>query len=389
MTSSVPSPWLFSPARDVACFGGGALLSLGALLAWQAGWVSALTLVVIWYLGLHGPHFWATHSRTFVDRSEWAARRRVLLRSPLWFLAGPAAVGVDLAVRQLTDRTDVFNLYVLAGACWGYHHLVAQHFGFAALYRAKSGHTDRHGMRILKVYIVVSLWIPALQILTRSPGWLPWNPFARWSVDLLGLPTTTFIFQSLQTGTLWLFVAVQVAFGAHCLRELAGKRLNARAAGVAIVAVALHWLAVRTALEPAPGAMAAAEPSDMGESESYYAFIPVIIAYHNIQYLALVWQHNRRKYSAADAASRFGLAARVNGNIARYLGYGVLFSLVTLGASYAGIAMLKEHYPVLGVALGSALAGWAFMHYYVDSKIWHLRSDEALRAQLDLPSVSR
>src|SRR5437762_732389 len=47
------------------------------------------------------PHLWATIARTYTDREEWAARRRLFLGSLAALLVGPAIVLLPYAIRAL------------------------------------------------------------------------------------------------------------------------------------------------------------------------------------------------------------------------------------------------------------------------------------------------
>jgi hypothetical protein len=108
---------------------------------------------------------------------------------------------------------------------------------------------------------------------------------------------------------------------------------------------------------------------------SWQAAVPTVTIVHNLQYHAIVWFHNRNRYSGADARARHGrIPAAVARSLAAYAVAGLLFSAL---------------YRIPGFALGqtSSLAfgffcGFGLTHYYLDSRIWRVRHDPGLRAAL-------
>ena len=70
-----PNRWIVSPRFDLAWFIGGAATGYG-MLALHA--VFGLDIVMVWFAWfvlLDSPHFFATWSRTYLDREEWEALR--------------------------------------------------------------------------------------------------------------------------------------------------------------------------------------------------------------------------------------------------------------------------------------------------------------------------
>ena len=141
MSSHMPNRWLFSPAVDVAAFGGSAVLSFVALaVGWHFGWLNgekAETPDWTWIAGvllIDVAHVWSTLFRTYLDPVE-------LRRRPALYALVPV-VGLVVGVALYSQGHVVF------WRCLAYlavFHFVRQQYGWVALYRAKCGERDRAG----------------------------------------------------------------------------------------------------------------------------------------------------------------------------------------------------------------------------------------------------
>ena len=87
--------WLISPSRDALFLVGSALVPLALLGAWWAGMVTSLQILTLWVLAFHGPHMWATVSRTFADRSWRSSKRgrKQAGKAGRWLVWAPALGG--------------------------------------------------------------------------------------------------------------------------------------------------------------------------------------------------------------------------------------------------------------------------------------------------------
>jgi hypothetical protein len=95
-----------------------------------------------------------------------------------------------------------------------------------------------------------------------------------------------------------------------------------------------------------------------------------------------VWHYNRAKYRSPGAAQRYGLAAFASRSIWIYATFGLLYTVVSIGIDPVGANMLglaRGHFTEIFAA---AIWGFSFMHYYLDSKIWHVRQDVELQRVL-------
>ena len=69
----LPATWLLSPAADLAWLIGSVGVSYVLLFLWATGRLSLTHLVLVWIFAFHGPHFYGTMSRTYLDPTEWKA----------------------------------------------------------------------------------------------------------------------------------------------------------------------------------------------------------------------------------------------------------------------------------------------------------------------------
>ena len=90
----------------------------------------------------------------------------------------------------------------------------------------------------------------------------------------------------------------------------------------------------------------------------------------------------RQKYGAAELISR---------RLLYYIAFGILFGLIYQGPrQILGYISLKSSDGLAGapsfpIQLGiSFLWGYAFIHYYLDSKIWRIRRDPSVGKALNM-----
>jgi hypothetical protein len=140
------------------------------------------------------------------------------------------------------------------------------------------------------------------------------------------------------------------------------------------------------------------------------AIVAILTIYHNLQYHRLIWFHNQ-KYTAStirgtaknasedgevtnrDLKAKYGAAELISRRLLFYIGFGILFGLIYQGPrQYLGYVSLAERNgaggfsePRLVTQLGiSFLWGYAFIHYYLDSKIWRVRRDPSVGKALKM-----
>lgn len=372
----LPSRWLISRRVDLLFLIGSAALSYALLALWKSGVLSGFRLMLLWVFVLHGPHFFATMSRTFLDREEWRERGDVLRRSLLWFLFGPACLAIALVAQPWLGgdprSNDVVMAFFAFAAWWAYHHVVKQHFGFMALYRARQREFERRELVWHRRYIVASLWLPMVATILESPYWLEQVPaLAKRVAPSLGAERLFGWTQQAAVVALWAFWIVQALYVAALVRRrIAGRALNLQENLIVLASVPLHYVVARST-------------TGMTGFDAY-AVVPLVTTFHNLQYHALVWSYNRSKYLAPEAARTSAVPALLTRWLPLYLLAGLAYTCATIGVEYFGIyelaALGRERW--LGSFVASAIWGWSFLHYYLDGKLWHVQSDANLRRVL-------
>jgi hypothetical protein len=148
-------------------------------------------------------------------------------------------------------------------------------------------------------------------------------------------------------------------------------------------AIPMHWIALLTPMPAKP-----------------IALVAILTIYHNLQYHRLIWFHNQ-KYSgkgvpplnhARDARATYGPAAFISRRLLYYIGFGIIFGLLYQAPrQLLGYFGLKASHGVptaelpVQIQLGVAfLWGVAFIHYYLDSKIWRVRKDPSVGKALQM-----
>ncbi len=170
MGTPAPSRWLFSPAVDLAAFGGSAALSFALLaVGWHLGlldgakadtpewaWVAAVLLVDV-------AHVWSTLFRVYLDPAEFGRRPGVYLLVPV--------AGLVAGVALYEAGPAVF------WRCLAYlavFHFVRQQYGWVMLYRAKCGERDRAGRWLDAAAIYLATVYPLVYWHAHLPRRFAW-----------------------------------------------------------------------------------------------------------------------------------------------------------------------------------------------------------------------
>jgi hypothetical protein len=217
----------------------------------------------------------------------------------------------------------------------------------------------------------------------------------------------------LLVGTLILAVAW---LGRQIQRVITGEPLDVPKYLLLAAAIPMHWIVLLTPMPHKP-----------------IAIVAILTIYHNLQYHRLIWFHNkkyqagsadilsastrrslverldkgapeRRSLSALDGGAaattnaatelrqKYGAAELISRRLLYYIAFGILFGLIYQGPrQLLGYVSLKDGAAAAGteqsvaVQLGiSFLWGYAFIHYYLDSKIWRIRRDPSVGKALNM-----
>src|SRR5439155_3297758 len=180
-------------------------------------------------------------------------------------------------------------------------------------------------------------------------------------------------------GAFWLIRQVQRAW----LRE----PLNLPKYLLLAAAIPMHWVALLTPMPNKP-----------------IALVAILTIYHTLQYHRLIWFHNQNYVNAntglrgssptvregsldhSSLKKKYGPAALISRRLLYYIAFGILFGLLYQGPrQILGYFGLKASHGdataqlPMSIQLGVAvLWGVAFIHYYLDSKIWRVRRDPSV-----------
>jgi hypothetical protein len=353
--------WIISARADLIWFIGSVTASYALLILYVTGVLPLIPMVAGWAILIDAPHVFGTFSRTYFDKSEWKTRRRLLLGSLVFFVVGPALVLLGAG----------FTFFFVA-ALWAYYHLVKQHYGFMVLYKKKNNDLAKIDNALDRLLLMFAFNYPFVAFIANDPTAMARVP----PVLRGGVNAVAFI---LLIGTIvmaagWLARQVQ--------RLIQRQPLNAPKYLLLAAAIPMHWVALMTPMPAKP-----------------IALVAILTIYHNLQYQRLIWFHNQKymRCAAVPAASApearvpsYGPAAFISRRLIYYLAFGILFGIIYQGPrQYLGYLNLHTGdspaaltKPIqLGIAF---LWGYAFIHYYLDSKIWRVRRDPAVGQALKM-----
>ena len=381
--SAISVRWIINAREDLIWFIGSVTASYVLLILYVTGILPLIPMVAGWAILIDAPHVFGTFSRTYFDASEWKTRKRLMLGSLLFFVVGPTMVLLGAG----------FTFFFIA-ALWAYYHLVKQHYGFMVLYKKKNNDLapvdnalDRWLLMFAFNYPFVAFIANDESAMARVPAVLRGGVNAVAMVLLIG---------TIALGIGWLLRQLQ--------RIVSREPLNVPKYLLLAAAIPMHWIVLLTPMPAKP-----------------IALVAILTIYHNLQYHRLIWFHNQKynpprdglrgisptvregsdRASAQDARApqagmpalqKYGPAAFISRRLLYYIGFGIIFGLLYQAPrQLLGYFGLKASHGVptadlpvqmqLGVAF---LWGVAFIHYYLDSKIWRVRKDPSVGKALQM-----
>jgi hypothetical protein len=374
--------WIINAREDLIWFVGSVASSYALLILYVTGVLPLIPMVVGWAILIDAPHVFGTLSRTYFDRSEWETRKRLMLGSLLFFVVGPAMVLLGFG----------FTFFFLA-ALWAYYHLVKQHYGFMVLYKKKNNDLAPLDNALDRWLLLFAFNYPFMAFIAGDPSAMARvPPLLRSGVNTV---TMLLLAGTIVVGGFWLVRQLQRAW----LRE----PLNLPKYLLLAASIPMHWIALLTPMPNKP-----------------IALVAILTIYHNLQYHRLIWFHNQKymehghpvriegeartalrgssltvregSYAQQDLKDKYGPAALISRRLLYYIAFGILFGLLYQGPrqvlGYFGLKAshgdVTAQLPIpiqLGVAV---LWGVAFIHYYLDSKIWRVRRDPSVGRALNM-----
>ena len=353
-TQALSLRWIINAREDLIWFIGSVTSSYLLLILYVAGILPLIPMVAGGAILIDAPHVFGTFSRTYFDKSEWRTRKRLLLGSLLFFIVGPTLVLLGAG----------FTFFFVA-ALWAYYHLVKQHYGFMVLYKKKNNDLAPIDNALDRLFLMFAFNYPFVAFIANDQAAMARVPPAlRGGVKAVA---TMLLIGTIVLAAGWLIRQLQ--------RWFRREPLNVPKYLLLAAAIPMHWIALFTPMPAKP-----------------IALVAILTIYHNLQYQRLIWFHNQ-KYSNESGKNRsetFGPAALISRRLIYYLAFGILFGIIYQGPrQYLGYLNLHTGdspaaltRPVqLGIAF---LWGYAFIHYYLDSKIWRVRRDPSVGQALKM-----
>jgi hypothetical protein len=337
--------WIISARDDLLWFIGSVVSSYALLALYVGGIVPLVPMVAAWAILIDAPHVFGTFSRTYFDREERQARKRLLWGSLAFFAVGPLMVLLGLGL-----------VFFFLAALWAYYHLVKQHYGFMVLYKKKNADLAPTDNALDRLFILFALTYPFVAFVARDP-----EALARVPAKLAGgiaYLETALLAATVCIALVWTLRQVQ--------RAVLRQPLDVPKYLLLAACVPMHWAVLLTPMPHKP-----------------IAIVAILTIYHNLQYHRLIWFHNR-KYAGAggdgdngEGRTRYGAAELISRRLVNYLAFGVLF-----GLWYQVPRQYISHTSGQAASLTQLVAaffwGYAFIHYYLDSKIWRVRRDPSV-----------
>ena len=361
--------WIISAHDDLIWFIGSVATSYALLALYVSGLLPLIPMVAAWAILIDAPHVFGTFSRTYFDRSERQNRAKLLWGSLLFFVVGPLMVLAGLGL-----------VFFFIAALWAYYHLVKQHYGFMVLYKKKNNDLAPVDNALDRLLLLFAFNYPFVAFIARDPEAMARVPqILHSSVNGLSL--------ILLAGTIILGIAW---LGRQLQRVITSQALDIPKYLLLAAAIPMHWVVLLTPMPHKP-----------------IAIVAILTIYHNFQYHRLIWFHNKKykkrgtgvspvnrgKDHRQDAdASRYGAASFISSRLIFYIAFGIVFGLIYQGPrQYLGYVSLTHGggsgttTQTLPMQLGIAfLWGYAFIHYYLDSKIWRVRRDPSVGKALNM-----
>ncbi len=370
--------WIIGRRTDMVIYFGGpvAALLVGALVV--AAPQLLAPLFIAWLLLIDGPHLLITYLRVAHAGAQDPDYRTALRRS--WLCFAPPLVLWMAAVAA--GLPGLMEIVLSAGVILSWYHLARQHHGILVIYQAQTAikaagplisiqHRERRYLRawLWSIFLLSAFVIPA------NRERLGAAPVAAFWWDALALALALFC-AGVALCFLWL--------GAQ--RHRSGEPLRPWwfAFAVALCSgVGLLWV----------GSFEPIQPGARGAEQMFMAVTLITGMVHGIQYLGIVFITNaRRGVSTVSTMAHTGLTAR----LARAPAL-VFLALLAASAIYVALYGATGALPGLdwpradSAPAQFALAlywGLFFQHYYVDSKIWRVGKNAALRTELGLAPMA-
>lgn len=394
--------WIVNRRADLLWFIGGAFTGYAMFYLHAGMQLDMVTVWFLWVVFLDTPHFFGTYLRTYFDKEEFAARRKLLIGSLGWLLVGPLTIATAYSLHQanVDNYRFPFTLFIIFFNLWAYWHVVRQHFGIMSLYKRKNNDFYPMDTRIDKALLYGGLLAPFVAFIFRHPQARKALGFSEEMVPFPALPGKDFLTlltsmfspdylsrlhweHYLITLSIFTFTSVSILFVSRQIyRWYAGLSINLPKVLFMLALIPLYaFICYSEAVLTAP----------------LLAFAVFVTIYHDIQYHAIVWFYSRNRYHRPGVDnSRYGLAAKISKNFLTYAacGLGMAITFRWFGCAFeihpgCGPLVITSSQNLFGSftsreLLYSMLIGLPLHHYFVDQFIWRPGRDKKLQQDLKI-----
>jgi hypothetical protein len=332
-TMSTSTGWIVSPRYDTLFFTASLAVPLAMWAAFSFGVMTGVAVYVTFQLVFNLPHNFQTWTMSVLDEDDRAKNGRVYVIAAIVTL-------LVFAVPMIASPDGVYPWVRDALIYWGYYHLVRQHYGFQRLYERKMGGVSERESWWYGRFLDAVSYLPLL-IRFRDPELMTIHAgTARAWIHHPVLPSPVI------TGLIVLYGGVIVAaVGHHVWAYAKGRR--------GLMPRALLLLSVTVCF-----GLAAVVISDL------IVAIAIVTSFHNIQYLGLVWFHNRNRANQGDTRGNTAIGWLASGRVALYAAVSIFYGLAIFAPRALFQTTRLGELPITFVVA---------MHYFVDARVWRFK----------------
>lgn len=367
-------------------------------------------IFLIWTFFFDSTHFFATYSRTFLDRQYHQNNKLMLYSSLLVLLIGPVFLLTPFLLTEnhkASYSQAIFALIIFGSVLWGYYHLVRQHWGFITLYQKKNSENDVYQYSLDALLLTVGCLWPLLVYLNK---------------ELLTLPLLLDLLETFRDDSfiqyLFYLSAITLLLGGLILRLPSTKALGKLLLTIGLILCALPlWtlldmgISVKDALVGSELFFRYVFITSLLVYSGYYLFYrqdwnmpkfllmgsvllthnlilisvtnfllisACLTIFHNIQYHRIIRYFNVNHYHTETQ----GLSVILTKKLGYFVFFALLFSLLVL--LLRGSVTLAESGLLKMILITSAINGISLHHYFLDGQIWRTSKDKQLRDSLKL-----
>jgi hypothetical protein len=333
VTATARKGWIVSARYDSIFFTGSLVLPLALWVAFQAGWMTGIAVYVTFQLAFNLPHNFQTWTMSVLDGEDRAKNARTYA---LAFLACVLVLGVPMVVSPDLVYPWVRDALIY----WGYYHLVRQHYGFQRIYERKMGGVPARESMLYARFLDAVSYLPLL-IRFRDPELM----------TIRAGSATTWIHHPVLPRAIW--VPLLALYGAVILAAIVHHVWMAAKGRPAIWPRALLLLTVTICF-----GLSAILIDDM------VVAIAIVTSFHNLQYLGLVWFHNKSRAEAGAIQGNPLVSWIAREKIARYVAVSLVYGVVI----FLPRAVFRSD-RIAELPLAAVVA----FHYFVDARMWRFK----------------